>query len=91
MSFSQFLDDEVMEEAVSSYKYTLNVKNIKVLFKYILGQKHPTIFPEMESTKVINVYDHHGKIKGVINDKGKSFILDTKDVNLRTMIEKNLQ
>ena len=89
MSFSDFLDKQVIEEAVYSYKYTFNVKNIKDLFNHIKGWKDLDIVPEMEG-KTINIYNRAEELKGTIKDKGKAFVLDTKDKLLKSVIEKGL-
>ena len=90
MSFTDYLDKQVIEEAVYSYKYTFNVKNIKDLFNHIKGWKDLDTVPEMESSKSINIYNRAEELKATIKDKGKAFVLDTKDKLLKSVIEKGL-
>ena len=90
MSFTDYLDKQVIEEAVFSYKYTFNIKNIKDLFNHIKGWKDMDTVPEMESSKSINIYNRAEELKGTIKDKGKAFVLDTKDKLLKSVIEKGL-
>lgn len=90
MSFTDYLDKQVIEEAVSSYKYTFNIRNLKDLFNHIKGWKDMDTVPEMESTKVINIYNRADELKGTIKDKGKAFVVDTKDKLLKSVIEKGL-
>jgi hypothetical protein len=90
MKFSDFLDKQVIEEAVFSYKYTFNIKNIKDLFNHIKGWKDIDTVPEMEGSKTINLYNRAEEIKGTIKDKGKAFVLDTKDKLLKSVIEKGM-
>ena len=90
MSFQDFLDKQVIEEAVFSYKYTFNIKNIKDLFNHIKDWKDIDTVPEMEGSKTINLYNRAEELKGTIKDKGKAFVLDTKDKLLKSVIEKGL-
>lgn len=90
MSFSDYLDKQVIEEAVYSYKYTFNIRNIKDLFTHIKNWKDMDTVPEMESSKSINIYNRAEELKGTIKDKGKAFVLDTKDKLLKSVIEKGL-
>lgn len=90
MSFQDYLDKQVIEEAVSSYKYTFNIKNIKDLFNHIKGWKDLDTVPEMEGSKEITIYNRAEELKGTIKDKGKAFVVDTKDKLLKSVIEKGL-
>lgn len=90
MSFSDYLDKQVIEEAVYSYKYTFNIKNLKDLFNYLKNWSEVDYMPEMESTKTINIYDRNSKLIGTIKDKGKAFVVDTKDKVLKSYIEKGM-
>lgn len=90
MSFVDYLDKQVIEEAVFSYKYTFNIKNIKDLFNHIKDWKDLDTVPELEGSKTINIYNRAEEIKGTIKDKGKAFVLDTKDKLLKSVIEKGM-
>lgn len=93
MSFSDYLDKSVIEEAASSYKYTMRIKNIKDLFNHIEKWHDMDTVPEMESSKVINIYNRAEKLKGTINDKGKSFVMDNglaKDKVFKSYVEKGM-
>ena len=94
MSFSNYLDEKVIEEAVSSFKYTVKTRNIKDLFNHIKNWNNKDYVPEMEHTKAMNVYDGADKLLGTIKDKGKSFIMDnglSKDKTFKTYIEEGVQ
>ena len=78
MSLIDFMKDELIKEAVQSYKYTLNIKNLKDLFKYLENWKSDDYVPEFENNKTINIYDSKESIIGTIKDKGKSFEVDGK-------------
>lgn len=93
MSFKDFLDKSVIEEAVSSFKYTPEMKNLKDMFDHISKWKNRKYQPELADTKTINIYDNDDKLLGTIKDKGKIFMVDnglSKDKTFKSYIEKGL-
>lgn len=77
MILKDFIKEENLNEAVQSYKYTLNIKNLKDLFKFIDNWKNHNYSPELEGN-LINIYNSADVAIGTIKDKAKKFEVEGK-------------